>query len=63
MLGGMDQPDQFMLICRELRMSWHDSLAKECHRSVTLIQDCAEADLGCVALDHKLPVERQQLEH
>jgi hypothetical protein len=63
MLDGLDQTDQFTLICRELSMPWSDGLAEERHRSVALMQYHAKTGLEHITLDHKLPVERRQLEN
>jgi hypothetical protein len=46
----LDQPDQFWLISRELRVVWRNGMTEERDRSASLMQDSTKARLGGVAI-------------
>jgi hypothetical protein len=37
MFDGLDEAEQFLLVCSEFSMLWHDGLAKEHDRTIALV--------------------------
>jgi hypothetical protein len=59
----MTQPNELLLIGPQHGMVWRELLAKEGDQIYTLVENHADAWLGCVALNGEVLINVQDLEY